>query len=91
MTTREEIVSDVTQLVSNRFGGNWQTAYDYYRDAATGTVSIKSIERLMHDAGSRFLLTTWPVAKAIMEALDTNGDGVVEWAEFSAVLNPPKP
>ncbi|QEL20553.1 EF-hand domain-containing protein [Limnoglobus roseus] len=49
-------------------------------------VSKDELKALLADAGIGSGLTRWAWANGIIEAVDANRDGVIDWAEFEAVF-----
>lgn len=87
---RQEVIDKVSAYVARVYG---DTSIESYRKAFSandknedGRLSIEEVSDILSKAGIGFRLTRWAVAKVIIEALDANGDGYVEFKEFEAVF-----
>ncbi|QEL20607.1 EF-hand domain-containing protein [Limnoglobus roseus] len=85
---RRELDEKVTALVAIRFGGDYRAAFARYDANGDGVISKDELKALLADAGIGSGLTRWAWANGIIEAVDTNRDGVIDWAEFEAVFQP---
>ncbi|QEL19228.1 EF-hand domain-containing protein [Limnoglobus roseus] len=83
---RRELDEKVTALVATRFGGDYRAAFAHYDANGDGVVSKDELKALLADAGIGSGLTRWAWANGIIEAVDANRDGVIDWAEFEAVF-----
>ena len=83
---RHELEARVTALVAGRFGGDHKAAFAHYDANADGAISTDELKALLADAGVGSSWTRWAWAAGIMQELDSNGDGVIAWAEFAAVF-----
>ena len=84
--TREVVIRKVTAYVVASYAGDWKLAFDGQDMDHDGRISLAELELFLYSAKVGFSLTRWAVAKAIIEELDTNGDGFVAWAEFETVF-----
>jgi hypothetical protein len=83
---RQELEAKVTVLVATRFGGDYRAAFGHYDADGDGAISKDELTTLLADAGVGSGWTRWAWASGVMAELDTNGDGVIAWAEFEAVF-----
>jgi hypothetical protein len=83
---RRELEEKVTALVAIRFGGDYRAAFGHYDADGDGAISKAELTTLLTDAGVGSGWTRWAWASGVMAELDTNGDGVIAWAEFEAVF-----
>lgn len=90
--SREEVIEKVGAYVARTFGGtsieSYRKAFDASDTNRDGRLSTEEVAEILARAGVGFRLTRWPVAKAVVEALDANRNGYVEFAEFEAVFRP---
>ncbi|MGH7172640.1 MAG: EF-hand domain-containing protein [Gemmataceae bacterium] len=85
---KNELRDKVGKLVSNRFGGDYHDAFDYYDgDVKDGKISGRELSKLLADAGVGNWLTRGAWASGIIAELDTDKDGTISKAEFEGVLN----
>ncbi len=77
-----ELKMKVGVLVKTNFDGDYQKAFDHYDADHNGGVDSNEIKNLLKDAdvGNRVTRGTW--ASRILERLDTNKDGKIDWQEF---------
>lgn len=91
MVSRQEVVQKVSAYVQRAFNGSDEAAYKRCFDAADtdadARISTGELEGILSRAGVGFALTRWPIAKAIIETLDIDGDWFVEWSEFLKVFH----
>ena len=80
-----ELKTKVKKLVTDKFGGDYKKAFDHY--AKGGSVGPDELSSLLSDAGVGNFATRGSWVSAIIKRLDTNGNGKIEWNEFTAVLN----
>jgi Ca2+-binding EF-hand superfamily protein len=88
---KQEIDDKVTALVATRYGGDYRAAFAHYDTDGNGTIDKVELKALLKDAGVGSGLTRWAWAKGIMDAMDSNGDGAISWAEFEAVFRATSP
>ena len=81
-----ELKSKVHTLVASKFGGDFKAAFDHYDGDKDGSVNKDEIIRLLSDAGVGNGLTRGKWASGILEKLDANGNGGIEWGEFEKVF-----
>lgn len=83
-----ELVTKITALVKEKFGGNYKRAFDNYaRDEKLDKVLGRDeILVLLSDAdiGNTFTRGRW--ADGILEKLDQNGDGLVTFSELQKLI-----
>jgi len=83
----QELTNKVTQLIADRFGGDYQKAFDHYdNDKKDGKISKGELGELLKDAGIGNWLTRGAWADGIIAALDADKDGTISGPEFEAVL-----
>ncbi len=86
-STEARIGTAVKRLVDERFGGNWQRAFDHYAGGAGREVGKRGIERMLDDAGVDLWHGFPPqgaIASRMMDQFDTNRNGGVSWQEFNS-------
>jgi hypothetical protein len=76
----QELVTKVRALVSNRFSGDYKSAFDYY--AGGSRMDEDGLERLLKDAGVGNFATRGTWTAAIMERLDGDRDGFISFGEL---------
>ncbi len=81
-----ELTTKVGDLVSRNFGGDYRRAFDHYDSDHDGGVSKNELVQLLHDAGVGNMLTRGKWANGILERVDKDGDGRVQWSEFESVF-----
>ncbi|MBL8955407.1 MAG: hypothetical protein JNK82_31825 [Myxococcaceae bacterium] len=87
---QSRIAQRVQQLVQEKFGGNWQKAFDHYAGGRGKEVTQAGIQRMLNDAGVTVLNGFPPqsmVASRMMDQFDRNRNGGVSWQEFQGGLN----
>ncbi len=89
--SRKELEDKVTALVASRFGGDYRAMFDHYDADRDGSIGKGELRTLLSDAGVGSGLTRWAWASGIMAEMDTSKDGSIDWAEFTAVFEGPKP
>jgi len=86
--TKAEVVCKVTTLVNTTFGGDFKKAFDHY--ARGGSVAESAVMQILADAGVGSgigaRLVRYAAAGEIIDLLDTDGDGAIQWPEFNAVF-----
>lgn len=88
--TRQEVIAKVSALVNNVHGGDYQKAFNFYAKGS-GTIEEGTLITILSDAGvgtglgSR--IVRYIAASEIIELLDTDGDGAIQWNEFNSVFN----
>jgi Ca2+-binding EF-hand superfamily protein len=81
-----ELKGKVAALVAARFGGDYRAAFGHYDANSDAAISTDELKALLGDAGVGSSWTRWAWAAGIVGELDTDGDGVISWPEFAAVL-----
>lgn len=76
-----EMGRKVDQLVRDRFGGDYQRAFQHYSGGAR-EVSREGVMRMLNDAGVGNGLSRGFYADGVMDAFDTNRNRGVSWGEF---------
>lgn len=87
MLTQEELVAKAKVLVTSKYNGDWQAAFKAYDKNGDGNIDLDELEQFLFDAKVVTRFTEWIVAKRVMDKLDPNSDGLINWNEFSSVLN----
>lgn len=84
---RRELIDKVWALVAGRYGGDYRTAFDHYDADKDGVITMAELISLLYDAGigSRITRNAW--AHGIIDALDSDNDDRIAWAEFEKALN----
>ena len=84
---RREIQEKVSRLVTERFGGDYQKAFDHFdSDHKDGKISPTELRQLLKDSGIGNWLTRDAWVEGIISELDSDGDGMISAAEFNAVI-----
>ena len=84
---KREIKDNVGRLVAERFGGDFQKAFEHYDTTAKdGHIDAVELTQLLKDAGIGNWLTRDAWVEGIISALDANDDGAISAAEFDAIL-----
>jgi hypothetical protein len=85
---KKELVEKVTQLVGQRFGGDWARAFEHYSGASgtSGLIGRDEVMKLLEEAdiGNRFTRGAW--TSGIIEQLDQDADRRISWEEFRAIF-----
>ncbi len=87
---RRGLGEKVEALVKSQFGGDYRAAFGHYDADRDGSISKDELKALLSDAGVGSGWTRWAWAAWIIEELDANGDSVISWPEFAAVLEAEK-
>lgn len=80
-----ELVARVRTLVAERYGGDWAACFRAYAEE-DGLLSNVEVRAVLRDAGVGTLVTRPLYARAVVAALDADGDGRVSPAELEAEL-----
>ena len=82
-----ELKTKVGKLVQEKFGGDYKRAFDHYDGDHDGGVNKDELTRMLHDAdiGNGFTRGVW--ASKIIEKLDGNHDGRIQWTEFQSGIH----
>src|SRR5258706_10413208 len=81
-----ELKTKVGALVQSKFGGNYKAAFEHYDADKSGSIDKHELVHLLADAGVGSGLTRGTWASRIIEKLDSNADGAIEWSEFESVF-----
>ncbi len=90
MTTRQEVINKVSALVNQKWKGDYKAAFDAEDTDKDGRISRDELENILTEAGVGFRITRWAVAKEVMDCLDLNNDGFIQWKEFDSVFQAQK-
>lgn len=85
-SNERELKQKVGKLVADRFGGDYKAAFAHYDHDHDGSVAKSELVALLADAGVGSGLTRGIWASKIIERLDANTDGGIQWAEFESVF-----
>ena len=82
-----ELQTKVAKLVNEKFGGDYKKAFDHYDNNHDAGVNKDELSHMLSDAsiGNGFTRGGW--ASTIIEKLDTNTDGRIQWTEFQSGLH----
>jgi Ca2+-binding EF-hand superfamily protein len=84
---KQEVVDKVTKLVTDRFGGDFQKAFEHYdSDPRDGRINKAELGAFLKEAGIGNWLTRGAWTEGILSALDADKDGTISAEEFLAVL-----
>lgn len=85
----QELTEKVTQLVNQRYGGDWTRAFNHYatRNGIASLVDKDDLLELLTDAGVGNWLTRSAWAEGIIEKLDGSHDAKISWEEFQKGLD----
>ena len=87
---QEELVQKVQALMNKRFGSANAEArrklFDAYDRDGDGKIGSSDLESLLKDAGIGNALTRGAWIKGIISAMDTSGDRLIDWDEFSKAV-----
>jgi Ca2+-binding EF-hand superfamily protein len=93
--TRRDVIDGVTAYVKRAYGGTDEAAFRRAFDAndgdGDGRLSLSELVVVLGKSGVGWVITRPVVAKEIVDALDADGDGYVEWNEFAAEFRGPTP
>jgi len=82
LTPDEQLLHDnVDKLVTGRFGGDYQAAFNHY--ASNGGLGVNQLKNLLSDANVGNFITRGTWADEIIKRFDTNGDKLINWVEFN--------
>jgi hypothetical protein len=82
----KELREKITQLVDQRFKGDWQRAFDHYGGKSGRGIDRDELLKLLEEADIGNWLTRGAWADGILEKLDTNKDKAISWDEFEPIL-----
>jgi Ca2+-binding EF-hand superfamily protein len=84
---KREIREKVNRLVADKFGGDYQKAFEHYDTGPKdGHVDAAELTLFLKDAGIGNWFTRDAWVEGIITELDSNHDGAISAAEFEAVL-----
>ncbi|MGZ3421299.1 MAG: EF-hand domain-containing protein [Polyangiales bacterium] len=87
---QEELVTKVQALLVKRFGDTTEASmrklFDHYDTNRDQKISASELEVLLKDAGVGNGLTRGAWVKGIIKNLDTSGDQLIDWDEFSKAV-----
>jgi len=84
---KREVQQKVSRLVAERFGGDYNKAFDHYDcQQKDGKISSGELIQLLKDAGIGNWFTRDAWVEGIIAELDTDNDGMISAAEFNAVI-----
>lgn len=89
---RGSVVRKVTEFVTSFYSGDWQRAFAAF--APNGQLAHSGLVDVLAAAGVGYMVTRPAIATEVLNALDTNSDGVLTFEEFNAVAKvvaPPVP
>jgi hypothetical protein len=81
-----ELKTKVGALVQSKFGGDYKAAFDHYDADKSASIDKNELVQLLSDAGVGNGLTRGTWASRIIDKLDSNADGAIEWSEFESVF-----
>ena len=84
-----EVKTKVKALCDRDFGGDYKKGFDHFDANHDGVCDKNEVIALLKAAEVNIpTAPTWGmIAAAVIEKMDTNGDGKVAYAEFDAVMN----
>jgi Ca2+-binding EF-hand superfamily protein len=85
---KKELVQKVSELVRNRYGGSYESAFRHYSRSKSqdDTVDSGELRELLSDAAVGNGITRGAWASGIIGELDKDGDGRISWREFETVV-----
>ena len=84
---KQELTDKVTKLVTDRFNGDYQKAFEHYdSDKRDGRIDKAELAEFLKDAGIGNWLTRGAWTAGILAALDADKDGTIAAVEFQAAL-----
>jgi len=91
-TSKADVVNGVTKYVTRVYGdGSEDSFHKAFNDNDAdkdGRISLSELVTVLGKSDVGWILTRPAIASTIIQVLDTNGDGYVEWAEFLSVFKP---
>jgi Ca2+-binding EF-hand superfamily protein len=87
---QQELVEKIQALLTKKYGDtsaeSMRKLFDAYDKDGDKKISPGDLEQLLKDAsiGNAFTRGAW--VKGIVGKLDTNGDKLIDWDEFSAAI-----
>jgi len=82
-----ELKTKIKALVSVRYGGDYQKAFEAYDPDGDGAIDKAGLTRFLSDAGVGNGLTRGAWVKGIIGKLDGNGDSKIQWTELQAMVS----
>jgi len=79
-----ELKTKVGQLVKDHYGGDYPKAFAHYDANHDGGIDAAEIKNLLSDAGIGNFATRGKWAEGILQRLDKNHDGRIQWSEFES-------
>ena len=85
-------IEKIQNYVATYFGGSYRACFDKYAVPVPGTdvtgLDQNGIASLMNDAGVTIPIfgTMW-AASCVLSAIDTDGDGYVEWSGVQSAMS----
>ncbi len=85
---KQELVEKVTQLVKQRYGGDWNRAFRHYSGlgGSSGLVDRDAVAELLKDAGIGNAMTRGAWTRGIVKELDEDEDLKISWDEFRKIF-----
>jgi Ca2+-binding EF-hand superfamily protein len=87
---QRELVEKIQALLHKKYGDHTEASmrklFDHYDTNKDQKISSGELEQLLKDAdvGNSFTRGAW--IKGIIAKLDTSGDKLIDWAEFSTAV-----
>jgi hypothetical protein len=82
----QEVIDQLSDFVRNKFDGHIADAYNAYAHPETHQIGPQELNQLLTDANIGGFFRGMYV-QAIMQRVDTNGDGMISWKELLALLD----